>query len=216
VLLFPRIKDIIIDTFLSIKRKINPNQRTNVFELFGFDFLLDEDFRIWLIECNYNPFLGTPCDFMRTLVPNMIDDMLKIVLDPVIKPRTVPDPERENLFELLFRDASQKHGPAVNVRRPFTFDLLYHIPELIPFIGKKNPVKKLAAIPVQQLKRKIDPVPAKISSRALQDDEEDAIAEDNGVVSPRKELTSSATAVRSQSQGPNKIVFRKTRANSNY
>ena len=98
----PRIKDIIIDTFLCVKRKMNPNNRKNVFELFGFDFLLDEDFRIWLIECNYNPFLGTPCEFMRTLVPNMINDMLKIVLDPVLKPKNQVDPSRENDFELLF------------------------------------------------------------------------------------------------------------------
>ena len=116
----------------------------------------------------------------------------------------------------MFRDASQKHGPAVNVRRPFTFDLLYHIPELTPFIGKKNPVKKLSDIPVRNLKKKIDPVPAKISSRALQDDEEGAIADEGGVASPRKELTSSATAVRSRSQGPSKLVFRKTRGNPNY
>ena len=86
--LIPRIKDIIIDCFLCVKRKMNPNQRTNVFELFGFDFLLDEDFRIWLIEVNYNPFLGTPNEYMRELVPNMINDMLKIVIDPVIPPQT--------------------------------------------------------------------------------------------------------------------------------
>ena len=86
--LIPRIKDIIIDSFLCVKRKMNPNQRTNVFELFGFDFLLDEDFRIWLIEVNYNPFLGTPNEYMRELVPNMINDMLKIVIDPVIPPQT--------------------------------------------------------------------------------------------------------------------------------
>ena len=85
-LLLPRIKDLIIDTFLCVKRKMNPNNRINVFELFGFDFLLDEDFRIWLIEVNYNPFLGTPNAFMKDLVPKMINDMLKIVLDPIIPP----------------------------------------------------------------------------------------------------------------------------------
>ena len=120
---------------------MNPNNRKNVFELFGFDFLLDEDFRIWLIEVNFNPFLGTPCDFMKTLVPNMINDMLKIVLDPVIKPKNQYEPERENDFDLIYRDASMKLGPAVNVRRPFSLDLLYPIPELTPFIGKKkNPL----------------------------------------------------------------------------
>ena len=149
----PRIKDIIIDTFLCTKRKMNPNGRTNVFELFGFDFLLDEDFRIWLIECNYNPFLGMPCEFMRTLVPNMINDMLKIVLDPVLKPKNQVDPGRENDFELLYQDASQAHGPAVNRRRSFEFDLLYPIPELVPFIGKKrNPMQRESQIPVRHLR----------------------------------------------------------------
>ena len=188
-LLFPRIKDIIIDTFLCVKKKMNPNNRTNVFELFGFDFLLDEDFRIWLIECNHNPFLGTPNEYMRGLVPNMIDDMLKIVLDPVIKPKTVLEPDRENVFELIYRDASQKHGPAVNVRRPFTFDLLYPIHELTPLIGvSKNKIsKKASEIPVRQLRKKVE---IKISEDAILDD---------GVASPRKVFTSSATAVRSRS-----------------
>ena len=56
----PRIKDIVIDSFLAVRNKMNPRQRPNVFELFGFDFLLDEDFRIWLIEINTNPFLSMP------------------------------------------------------------------------------------------------------------------------------------------------------------
>ena len=98
----PRMKDIIIDAFLCVRRKMNANNRTNVFELFGFDFLLDEDFRTWLIEVNFNPFLGCPNEYMRKLVPNMINDMLKIVLDPVIKPKTVPDSERPNDFELIY------------------------------------------------------------------------------------------------------------------
>ena len=85
---------------------MNPNHRKNAFELFGFDFLLDEDFRIWLIECNYNPYLGTPNEFMRKLVPEMIDDMLKIVLDPVLKPRNVTGEDRISDWELLYREAS--------------------------------------------------------------------------------------------------------------
>ena len=119
---------------------MNPNHRKNVYELFGFDFLLDEDFRIWLIEVNYNPYLGTPNAFMKDLVPKMINDMLKIVLDPVIPPQTEYEPDRENDFELIYRDASTKHGPAVNVRRPYTLDLVYPVPELKPLIGVKKTV----------------------------------------------------------------------------
>lgn len=36
----------------------------------------------------------------------MMDDMLKIVLDPVLKPKNVPDAERPSDFELIFQDAS--------------------------------------------------------------------------------------------------------------
>ena len=79
-----------IDSFLSVRKKMNPNNRAHCFELFGFDFLLDEDFRIWLIEINTNPFLGTPNQYMQTLVPKMMDDLLQIVIDPIFKPQIRP------------------------------------------------------------------------------------------------------------------------------
>lgn len=45
------------------------SSQSNAFELFGFDFLIDEDFRTWLIEVNTNPYLGTPNEYMEKLVP---------------------------------------------------------------------------------------------------------------------------------------------------
>ena len=87
-------KDIVIDTFMSAKRKLNASLKPNVFELFGFDFMIDEDFRVWLIEVNTNPYLGSPNDFTKQLVPRMVNDMLKIVVDPHLKPVTVPDSSR--------------------------------------------------------------------------------------------------------------------------
>ena len=63
----PRVTDIIIDTFLSAKRTLSMGVHTksNIFELFGFDFILDEDFRTWLLEVNTNPYLGTPNEYMK-------------------------------------------------------------------------------------------------------------------------------------------------------
>lgn len=52
----------------------------------GFDFLLDEDFRVWLIEINTNPYLGTPSKDMAKLVPKMIDEMLSLVVDNHMAP----------------------------------------------------------------------------------------------------------------------------------
>ena len=84
--IIPRMKDIIIDTFCSVKSQINPNHRKNHFELFGYDFLIDEDFRTWLIEVNSNPYIGTPSKFTEQLIPKMIDEMLNITLDPLYPP----------------------------------------------------------------------------------------------------------------------------------
>ena len=138
----PRIKDIVIDTFLSVRTEMNPNRRQNVFELFGFDFLLDEDFRLWLIECNTNPYLGTPCAFMKEMLPKMMNDMFKIVVDPIYAPKIVPHPNRENEFELIYKDLNDHLGPWFNSRRPFTLDLCYPIPELKPYIGKVQGFRK--------------------------------------------------------------------------
>lgn len=97
-------KDLIIDSFMSVRNKMNPNRRKNCFELFGFDFLVDEDFRVWLIEINTNPFLGTPNKEMVKLVPEMINDMLKIVVDPILKPQAEPETANSNKFELIYRE----------------------------------------------------------------------------------------------------------------
>jgi hypothetical protein len=78
-------KDIIIDTFLSVRSDLNPGKRKNCFEFLGYDFLIDEDFRLWLLEVNCNPYLGTPNNFIGSILPEMINDMINLVLDPVLE-----------------------------------------------------------------------------------------------------------------------------------
>jgi hypothetical protein len=56
--ILPTMKDITIDTILAVKNQINLKQRRFCWELLGYDFLIDEDFRTWLLEVNNNPFLG--------------------------------------------------------------------------------------------------------------------------------------------------------------
>ncbi len=91
---------------------MNPNKRKHCFELFGFDFLLDEDFRVWLLEINTNPFLGTPNKDMIILVPKMINEMIALVVDPKFEPEVDPMIEK-NDFELIYKEESPS-GPAVN------------------------------------------------------------------------------------------------------
>jgi hypothetical protein len=68
---------------MSVKQTLNPNKRKNSFEFFGFDFMIDEDFRVWLIEVNTNPYIGIHNQTMKHILPEMFDSLFKIVLDPI-------------------------------------------------------------------------------------------------------------------------------------
>lgn len=130
----PRMKDLIIDSFLATKSQLNPNKRKHCFELLGYDFLIDEDFRLWLIEINTNPYFGVPNAFIAGLLPKMMDDLLDIVLDPIYPPMNKPesncknanhiDLKRPNDFELLYCECNSSYSPnPINLRRPFSVSL---------------------------------------------------------------------------------------------
>lgn len=72
------------------------------FEFFGYDFLIDEDLRTWLIEANVNPYLGIPNEYINKLLHKMIDHMLEIMVDPYFKPTSYNKIEGENDFELIY------------------------------------------------------------------------------------------------------------------
>lgn len=60
----------------------------NCFELYGFDFIIDEDLRVWLIEANRNPGFGLPTEKAKSLIDEMVNEMLKIIVDNSYPPRT--------------------------------------------------------------------------------------------------------------------------------
>ena len=72
----PIMHDLIIDSFLAARQNLNKKQRKNCFELLGYDFMIDEDFRIWLIEINMNPSLHPVSEHHKTMFYKMLNDML--------------------------------------------------------------------------------------------------------------------------------------------
>jgi len=74
-------KFIICKTIQSVRMKLNQRKMNDVFELFGFDFMCDQDLTVWLIECNKNPSLEISSNFKKDLLPRMIDDIFKLTLD---------------------------------------------------------------------------------------------------------------------------------------
>jgi Tubulin-tyrosine ligase family len=66
---------------LATRKIIDPSRRKGCFELFGYDFIIDEDFNTWLIEVNTNPCIEESSGILKILLPRMIDDMLKLSVD---------------------------------------------------------------------------------------------------------------------------------------
>jgi hypothetical protein len=79
-------KELMWMTFQSVKRKINFEDRKFCFEIFGFDFIMDESHQVWLIEVNTNPCIEESSPLLAMLIPRMLDDAFKLTLD-VLFPR---------------------------------------------------------------------------------------------------------------------------------
>lgn len=83
----PQINKLSADCFRSVFGKIDMKRRINTFEIFGLDFMLDDDFKVYLIEVNTNPCLQTSeSPLLSRLVPAMVDNTFRLVIDPLFPP----------------------------------------------------------------------------------------------------------------------------------
>jgi hypothetical protein len=74
-------KYLVVKTITSVRSKLNPDCRKGCFEILGFDFMIDADLTVWLIEVNTNPCLEESSSLLRILLPRMLDDAFKLTLD---------------------------------------------------------------------------------------------------------------------------------------
>ena len=79
--IYPKFVEIVKHTALSVRNKININNLNYCFEIFGYDFMMDEDKNVFLIEINTNPGLEISSDIIAELVPRMIDNALLLTVD---------------------------------------------------------------------------------------------------------------------------------------
>lgn len=83
--IYKKIQDLIVISLLSVKKKLNPHKRQFCFEIFGYDFLIDSDFKPWLIECNTNPCLELSSKLLENLIPHMLDQALSLTIDKLFQ-----------------------------------------------------------------------------------------------------------------------------------
>ena len=94
----PKIKALVIDVFEACgsimyrgaKASANPARLPNqpdysAFELMGLDFMMDDDLNLSLIEVNTNPCLDVPCLLLQRLIPQLLDQTMKVAVDPMLQ-----------------------------------------------------------------------------------------------------------------------------------
>lgn len=82
-----QVKRIVTDTFRAVYKDIDPNRRSHCFEVFGYDFMLDQDFKVQLIEVNTNPCIETAqCPILQRVITDMLDSAFRIAVDPLFPP----------------------------------------------------------------------------------------------------------------------------------
>ena len=79
--ILPKIHNIIRITFKAVQKKIIFYGKRKCFEIFGYDFLIDEEFNPFLIEINTNPGLEESSPLIKMLVHRMVDDAFKLTID---------------------------------------------------------------------------------------------------------------------------------------
>ena len=83
--IIPKFKKIIELTSKSSKNLINFHNLSYCFEIFGYDFMMDEEKNVYLIEINTNPGLELSSKIIEVLVPRMIDDALRLTVDKLFE-----------------------------------------------------------------------------------------------------------------------------------
>lgn len=107
---------------------LDHQRHTNNFELFGLDFMIDRDWKPWLIEVNYNPCLEVNCPVLERVIPTLLENTFRLALDPLFPPPChfpsgkrfyLSDNHLRNLkYELIF-DEEALPNP---IKNPYCFE----------------------------------------------------------------------------------------------
>ena len=66
------------------------------------DFMVDKDFKLWLIEVNTNPAITHDCSkVLNQLIPAMLDNLLVLAVEPVMPPLKPNQTSFDNRFRAI-------------------------------------------------------------------------------------------------------------------
>jgi tubulin polyglutamylase TTLL4 len=104
---FDKIKDVIIKTLIAVESHIVTNMkqtrhRNACFELYGFDIILDETLKPWLLEVNVCPSLSSSSPLDKHIKTMLLSDVLHIIgLQIYDRKKHEKEQEKSNKMRLL-------------------------------------------------------------------------------------------------------------------
>ena len=81
--IWKQIENIISKSLITISREncqeISINKNNSLFELYGYDILIDENFKAWLLEVNVNPSLHCTSPLDLSIKTELVTDIFNII-----------------------------------------------------------------------------------------------------------------------------------------
>jgi len=84
--IFPEIKRLTTLSIVAASDELIQTDIRQSFELLGYDYMVDDDFKPKLIEINSNPCLEFACPLLTRIISSLIENVVRTGLDPVFPP----------------------------------------------------------------------------------------------------------------------------------
>lgn len=108
-----QMKQIVHDLFQSYENEYSVfTPMTNCFELFGLDFMIDEDFQVSFLECNPGPDFKQTGQRLSRIIENLFESIFRLIVDFSVAftlPTSSSDPPSVNFFSEEYKDEKIKN-----------------------------------------------------------------------------------------------------------